>query len=257
MSFPLSPTNGQQASINGVTYVYSSALTAWTVSTGFGDTFLNISVTDTVNSGNLAVTGLASVTGNITVGNVVTVGIVTAPTFVGNLTGAATTATTAGTVTTAAQPNITSVGSLGNTQISSLGIGTAASGNVGEIRATDNITAYFSDRRLKEITGTIPDAIYKVMSLSGVQFTNNDRAAEFGYTSQHAQVGVIAQEVQRVLPEAVVPAPFDIATDDHGVEISRTGQNYLTVQYEKIIPLLIEAIKQQQFMIQELQQRMD
>ena len=69
MSFPLSPTNGQQASINGVTYVYSSALTAWTVSTGFGDTFLNISVTDTVNSGNLAVTGLASVTGNITGGN--------------------------------------------------------------------------------------------------------------------------------------------------------------------------------------------
>jgi len=69
MSFPLSPTNGQQASINGVTYVYSSALTAWTVSTGFGGTFLNISVTDTVNSGNLAVTGLASVTGNITGGN--------------------------------------------------------------------------------------------------------------------------------------------------------------------------------------------
>ena len=233
MSFPLSPTNGQQANINGVTYVYSSALTAWTVSTGYGDTFLNISVTDTVNSGNLLATGIASVTGNITGGNVVTVGIVTATTFVGNLTGA------------------------GNTQISSLGIGTAASGNVGEIRATDNITAYFSDRRLKEITGTIPDAIDKVMSLSGVQFTNNDRAAEFGYTSQHAQVGVIAQEVQRVLPEAVVPAPFDIATDDHGVEISRTGQNYLTVQYEKITPLLIEAIKQQQFMIQELQKRPD
>jgi hypothetical protein len=233
MSFPTSPTNGQQANINGVTYVYSSTLTAWTVSTGFGDTFLNISVTDTVNSSNLLATGIASVTGNITGGNVVTVGIVTATTFVGNLTGA------------------------GNTQISSLGIGTAASGNVGEIRATDNITAYFSDRRLKEITGTIPDAIDKVMSLSGVQFTNNDRAAEFGYTSQHAQVGVIAQEVQRVLPEAVVPAPFDIATDDHGVEISRTGQNYLTVQYEKITPLLIEAIKQQQFMIQELQKRPD
>jgi hypothetical protein len=250
MSFPLSPTDGQQASINGVTYVYSSALTAWTVSTGFGGTFLNISVTDTVNSGNLVVTGLASVTGNITVGNVVTVGIVSAT---GNVTGS----NLIGTVATAAQPNITSVGSLGNTQISSLGIGTTASGNVGEIRATDNITAYFSDRRLKEITGTIPDAIYKVMSLSGVQFTNNDRAAEFGYTSQHAQVGVIAQEVQRVLPEAVVPAPFDIATDAHGVEISRTGQHYLTVQYEKIIPLLIEAIKQQQFMIQELQQRMD
>ena len=224
MSFPLSPTNGQQANINGVTYVYSSTLTAWTVSTGYGDTFLNISVTDTVNSGNLLVTGTASVTGNITGGNLSAVNLV-----------------------------INSISSDDSTFIT-IEDGVSV---IGQIFATDNITAYFSDRRLKDITGTIPDAISKVMSLSGVHFTNNDRAAEFGYTSQHAQVGVIAQEVQRVLPEAVVPAPFDIATDDHGVEISRTGQNYLTVQYEKIIPLLIEAIKQQQFMIQELQQRMD
>ena len=224
MSFPLSPTNGQQANINGVTYVYSSTLTAWTVSTGYGDTFLNISVTDTVNSGNLLVTGTASVTGNITGGNLSAVNLV-----------------------------INSISSDDSTVIT-IEDGVSV---IGQIFATDNITAYFSDRRLKDITGTIPDAISKVMSLSGVHFTNNDRAAEFGYTSQHAQVGVIAQEVQRVLPEAVVPAPFDIATDDHGVEISRTGQNYLTVQYEKIIPLLIEAIKQQQFMIQELQQRMD
>ena len=224
MSFPLSPTNGQQANINGVTYVYSSTLTAWTVSTGYGDTFLNISVTDTVNSGNLLVTGTASVTGNITGGNLSAVNLV-----------------------------INSISSDDSTVIT-IEDGVSV---IGQIFATDNITAYFSDRRLKDITGTIPDAISKVMSLSGVHFTNNDRAAEFGYTSQHAQVGVIAQEVQRVLPEAVEPAPFDIATDDHGVEISRTGQNYLTVQYEKIIPLLIEAIKQQQFMIQELQQRMD
>ena len=224
MSFPLSPTNGQQANINGVTYVYSSTLTAWTVSTGYGDTFLNISVTDTVNSGNLLVTGTASVTGNITGGNLSAVNLV-----------------------------INSISSDDSTVIT-IEDGVSV---IGQIFATDNITAYFSDRRLKDITGTIPDAISKVMSLSGVHFTNNDRAAEFGYTSQHAQVGVIAQEVQRVLPEAVGPAPFDIATDDHGVEISRTGQNYLTVQYEKIIPLLIEAIKQQQFMIQELQQRMD
>jgi len=78
MSFPTSPTNGQQANINGVTYVYSSALTAWTVSTGYGDTFLNISVTDTVNSGNLLATGIASVTGNITGGNILTGGLISA-----------------------------------------------------------------------------------------------------------------------------------------------------------------------------------
>ena len=68
MSFPLSPTNGQQASINGITYTYSSTLTAWTVSTSVSNSFVSISVTGTVNSGNLLATGIASVTGNVTGG---------------------------------------------------------------------------------------------------------------------------------------------------------------------------------------------
>ena len=66
MSFPISPTNGQQASINGITYTYSSALTAWTVSTSVSNSFVSISVAGNVNSGNLLATGTASVTGNIT-----------------------------------------------------------------------------------------------------------------------------------------------------------------------------------------------
>ena len=59
---------------------------------------------------------------------------------------------------------------------------------------------------------------------------------------------LIAQDVQAVLPEAVAPAPFD--TDSNGNSIS--GQNFLTVRYEKIVPLLIEAIKEQQTQIEEL-----
>jgi hypothetical protein len=43
-----------------------------------------------------------------------------------------------------------------------------------------------------------------------------------------------------VLPEAIRPAPFD--TDENGNSI--TGQNYLTVQYEQLIPVLVEAIKE-------------
>ena len=51
-----------------------------------------------------------------------------------------------------------------------------------------------------------------------------------------------------MLPEAVKPAPFDT---NNGQSLS--GENYLTVQYEKIVPLLIECIKEQQKMIENLQ----
>ena len=66
MAFPTSPTNGQQANINGITYTYSSTLTAWTVSTSVSNSFVSISVSGNVNSGNIVNTGLISSTGNVT-----------------------------------------------------------------------------------------------------------------------------------------------------------------------------------------------
>ena len=65
-------------------------------------------------------------------------------------------------------------------------------------------------------------------------------------------MGVIAQEVEKVLPQIVVPAPFDIGQNADGTEYSISGENYKTVQYEKLVPLLIEAIKEQQKQIDEL-----
>jgi hypothetical protein len=131
-----------------------------------------------------------------------------------------------------------------NSQFNSVGVGTAASGTTGEIRATNNVTAFYSDRRLKTGITPISDALSKICSINGVTFQSNDTAAKYGYTDKKVQVGVIAQEVKEVLPQAVVAAPFDIGQNKDGSEYSISGENYLTVQYEKLVPLLIEAIKE-------------
>lgn len=144
---------------------------------------------------------------------------------------------------------------LANMKVGSLGIGTAASTTAGEIRATNNITAYYSDRRLKTILNVIPDALEKVNSLSGVVYKSNDVAAQYGYTDQSEQIGVIAQEVEAVLPQVVKPAPFDCTTWEDGTETSISGEHYKTVQYEKLVPLLIEAIKELSAQVKDLQQK--
>lgn len=127
-----------------------------------------------------------------------------------------------------------------NFQVNSLGVGTAGSGTAGQIRATNTITAFYSDRRLKTEIDKIENALDKIDKLTGVIYTQNKLAEEFGYNDYERQVGLYAQDVKEVQPEAVKPAPFDIAEDG----TSKTGENYLTVQYEKLIPLLVEGIKE-------------
>jgi trimeric autotransporter adhesin len=139
-------------------------------------------------------------------------------------------------------------------QIASLGVGTAASGTAGEIRATNNVTAYYSDERLKENIQQINNALEKVQSISGVYYTQNKLAEKYGYKNYERQVGVIAQEIKAILPEAVKPAPFDRIMVE-GKEISRSGEDYMTVQYEKLVPLLIEAIKELKAEVDELKKK--
>jgi hypothetical protein len=117
----------------------------------------------------------------------------------------------------------------------------------GAITATDNITAYYSDGRLKNILGNIDNPLEKINKLNGVYYEENELAKSFGYNNPKKQIGVIAQEVNEVLPEVIKLAPFD---DNDGVSIS--GENYMTVQYDKIVPLLIECIKELQKEIEEL-----
>jgi len=113
-----------------------------------------------------------------------------------------------------------------------------------DIAAAGNVTAYYSDERLKTKTGGIDNALEKVVGLSGFLYVENDLARSLGYTNAKQQVGVSAQAVQAVLPEAVSLAPVDFETLDDGTIISKSGKNYLTVDYSRLVPLLIEAIKE-------------
>jgi hypothetical protein len=102
-----------------------------------------------------------------------------------------------------------------------------------EIRSTGEITAYYSsDIRLKENVEILSSALEKVQEIRGVEFDWTDehlatRGGEDKYFVRKHDVGVIAQEVESVLPEIVVDR------DD----------GFKAVRYEKMIPLLIEAIK--------------
>ena len=126
-------------------------------------------------------------------------------------------------------------------QLGSLGIGTAASGTTGEIRATSNITAYYSDDRLKTRLGKIENALYKVNSLTGFYYEPNELAQGLGYTI-HRQVGLSAQTMQNVMPEIVTTAPID--------------DKYLTIWYEKTVPLLVEAIKELSNEVEEIKKKL-
>ena len=120
---------------------------------------------------------------------------------------------------------------------------TANISQTGNFSTSGDVTAFASDMRLKTNITPIESPLDKLMSLSGFTFTFNDTAADLGYDKEEIHVGVSAQEVKEVLPEAVAPAPVD--------------ENYMTVRYEKLVPLLIEAMKEQQQTINDLKSRLE
>ena len=105
-----------------------------------------------------------------------------------------------------------------------------------------DFTAGYSDMRLKTHLGTIPDALDKVCSLEGFYYERNDKAVELGYTGGERRVGLSAQDVQAVLPEVVKDAPINVDN----------GTDYLTIDYERVVPLLVESIKDLRAEIDEL-----
>jgi hypothetical protein len=108
---------------------------------------------------------------------------------------------------------------------------------------TGNVTAYSSDGRLKKNVLPIPNALWKVNQISGVTYDwDLEECNKWNFFPPENDVGVIAQDVQAVEPHAIKFAPFDRDPLDQGK--SKSGKDYLTVQYEKLVPLLIEAVKE-------------
>ena len=106
----------------------------------------------------------------------------------------------------------------------------------GQLRVTGDITAFYtSDQRLKDNITLIEDPLAKVLSISGNTYTWNEQSGKEGN-----DVGVVAQEILEVLPEAVT-------TRDNG---------YLAVEYHKIVPLLVEAIKELSAKVESLEQKL-
>ncbi|CAB5225665.1 Intramolecular chaperone auto-processing domain containing protein [uncultured Caudovirales phage] len=139
----------------------------------------------------------------------------------------------------------TSTTTTGQIQLASFGVGTAPSGTAGEIRATNNVTAYFtSDKKYKENIRAIPSALPKVLQIGGKLFDWTDEyianhGGEDNYFVRKSDFGVIAQDVQEV---------FDVAV--------RTKQDgTLAVDYEKMCALAFAAIKELNQRIVELEQK--
>jgi hypothetical protein len=121
----------------------------------------------------------------------------------------------------------------------------------GSIEATGNITANASDARLKDIKSKIENPLSKLKKLNGIIYTWNDLANQLvGYSKDEEQVGLIAQEVHNILPQVTKIAPFD--SDNRGS--SKSGENYLTIQYERLVPLLVESVKELSDKVEKLEE---
>jgi hypothetical protein len=118
----------------------------------------------------------------------------------------------------------------------------------GAISCTGDVVANTSDKRLKTNIRKIDSALEKIEKINGVFFNWNEVAKQKVNKDDREEIGFLAQEIKEVLPQIVRPAPFDCEEDG----TSKSGENYLTIQYDKIVPLLLEGIKELKKEIEEL-----
>lgn len=217
------PTNmagNQQASINAsLSYNPNTGYLSATRFVGSG-----AGLTDLVTS--IAVNGAAAVKGAVTLTTVASVAAGTGVTVSG---------TGSGPYTGAVTVNIgQAVATSSDVQFGSIGVGIAAPGS-NNVVVQGNVTAY-SDIRLKDNIETITNALNKVTQVRGVTYTRNDLEDTL---TRHT--GVIAQELELVLPEAVM-------TSSDGIK---------SVAYGNVIGLLIESVKELNAKVDNLQEQLN
>jgi len=222
------------STISGISL--GSNLATLTIGTGLSGTSYNGSSAVTIaNSGvtsNVAGTGISvsGATGAVTITNTgVTSAVAGTGVSVSGATGAVTISIGQAVATSS------------NVQFNSLGIGMVASATAGRIDATNDIVAFSSsDIRFKENIKPIENAIDKIRKISGNTYDwKEENKIEHGYEGN--DVGVIAQEIEAVLPQLV-------QTRESG---------YKAVKYDKLVALLIEGIKEQQLQIEQLRIDLD
>ena len=114
----------------------------------------------------------------------------------------------------------------------------------GDFACSGDISAYYSDERLKTRLSNIKDPLEIIGKLNGFYYIPNDLARFYGITNMAQEIGLSAQEVNKVLPELVKIAPFDLSRDEDNNKISKSGENYLTLSYDRLAPVFVEAIKE-------------
>ena len=107
-----------------------------------------------------------------------------------------------------------------------------------QIEASGDVIAFgSSDERLKDNIQPITEPLWKVSQIGGYTFDWNDKQE----TYKGSDIGVVAQEIHKILPEIV----------------TERGNGYLAVKYEKIVPLLIESIKELKKEVDDIKQKCD
>lgn len=115
------------------------------------------------------------------------------------------------------------------------------------IAAAGNITAYYSDERLKDIDKPIEGALEKIGKWRAVHYHANEIAGEYGYDMDKAEIGLLTQDIEKDFPELITEAPCAIDDDT----------DYNTLSYDRVTTVLVAALQDQIAINEDLMDRIE